>query len=252
VTPPFDLTAYYDSYPRVEQQFQDALAESLQPRGPELLYHLVGGLGLPAGATVLDVGCGEGRHALRLAERFGFAVHGIDPVRRHVQLATDAATTRSRLSFTVGVAEHLPVDDASADLVWCRDVLVHVADLDRVYAEFRRVLRAGGRVLVYQMFATDRLQPREADWLFTTAGVVPASADPRRTEDAIRRAGLRLDECLELGSEWGEYAEETEGHEPRLSTVDVVFVAYHKNQLGRVSAFLRGPEIGADFSNWHS
>jgi ubiquinone/menaquinone biosynthesis C-methylase UbiE len=49
----------------------------------------------------------------------------------------------------------LPVEDRTADLVWCRDVLVHVADLERAYHEFHRVLRDGGRTLVYQMFATD-------------------------------------------------------------------------------------------------
>jgi hypothetical protein len=61
------------------------------------------------------------------------------------------------------------------------------------------------------MFGTDRLEPREAQWLFSTMGVVPSSADPRRTENAIDRAGLRIDECVELGTEWGEYAEENHG-----------------------------------------
>lgn len=210
----FDLIGFYDAYPRLEEQFQAALDESLHPRGPELLYGLVDSFGLAPGTTALDVGCGEGRHTVALAERFGFNVCGIDPVPRHTEIVShqrQAAQRGQRASFVVGRAERLPVAAASFGLVWCRDVLVHVADLDRVYAEFRRVLRPGGHALVYQMFGTDRLEPREARWLFATAGFVPASADPRRTEDAIAAAGLRVDERLDLGTEWGEHAEENNG-----------------------------------------
>jgi SAM-dependent methyltransferase len=211
---PFDLTAFYDDYPRIEEQFQATLDESLDPRGPETLYDIVGGLGLRAAADVLDVGCGEGHHALELARRFGFVVRGIDPVPRHVSLARQAGLAvglGDRVAFEVGSAERLPARDGSVDLVWCRDVLVHVADLDSAYTQFRRVLRPGGRALVYQVFGTERLEPREAAWLFRTAGFVAGSADPRGTEEAIGGAGLRVDECLELGSEWGEYGQENSG-----------------------------------------
>jgi ubiquinone/menaquinone biosynthesis C-methylase UbiE len=48
--------------------------------------------------------------------------------------------------FLRGAAEALPVEDGIAELVWCRDVLVHVVDLERAYREFHRVLRdSGGR-----------------------------------------------------------------------------------------------------------
>lgn len=219
----FDLDAYYDEFPRIEEDFQDALDQSLHPRGPGMLYDLVAGLGLPATTSALDVGCGEGRHALMLAARFGFSVRGLDPVERHLSIAAAALAEaarsqpelRDRVRFGPGAAEDLPVDNDSVDLIWCRDVLVHVADLDRAYGEFRRVLRREGRVLVYQMFGTDRLEPREGKWLFNTMGVVPLSADPRRTEDAIASSGLRINECLELGPEWGEYAEENDGQVSR-------------------------------------
>lgn len=213
---PLDFDQYYDDFPRIEDEFTAFLDESLQPRGPDLLYELVAGMRLSPGSRALDVGCGEGDHALRLAESFGLAVHGIDPVPRHVELASALiARLPDRLSFAPGRAERLPVEPDSVDLVWCRDVLVHVRDLDAAYGEFRRVLRPHGRVLVYQMFGTGRLEPREADWLFTTMGVVPASADPAGTERAVAAAGLHIDECLELGTEWGEYAEEHSAHPTR-------------------------------------
>jgi SAM-dependent methyltransferase len=204
------LQQSYDKFPRIEKAFQAALDETLHPRSPELLYELVRDLELPHGSLAVDVGCGEGTHSYRLAKSFGFSVTGIDPVPRHVVLATagleslDADVAR-RVRFTLGAAEALPIEEGTADLVWCRDVLVHVADLERAYAEFRRVLRNGGRVLVYQMFATDRLEPREAEWLWRTMGVVETTADPARTDAAIAAAGLRVDARIDLASEWGEW-----------------------------------------------
>jgi SAM-dependent methyltransferase len=215
----FSLEVFYDAYPRIEEDFQAELDVSLGPRGPEMLYDLVGDLRLPPGSRAVDVGCGEGRHAVRLAERFGFVVAGFDPVRRHIDLARDTLAAAiekrpdldGRVSFAVGAAEGLPIDDASVDLVWCRDVLVHVVELERAYAEFRRILGPDGRVLVYQMFGTERLEPREAAWLWTTMGVVATSADPERTDRAVAAAGLRVEERIDIGTEWGEWAEETAG-----------------------------------------
>jgi predicted TPR repeat methyltransferase len=74
--PDFDLRAFYDDYPRIEDQLETALDESLAPRGPELLFDVVRGMGLPAGSRVVDVGCGEGDHALRLATDLEFSVLG--------------------------------------------------------------------------------------------------------------------------------------------------------------------------------
>jgi SAM-dependent methyltransferase len=231
-----ELDAFYDAYPRIEAEFQAALDVSLRPRGPEFLYDLLRDLGLPRGANVVDVGCGEGKHTLALAERFGFVVRGIDPVQRHIDLAQEALSVASKrnselsklVHFEIGAAEALPLADASVDLVWCRDVLVHVGALDTAYAECRRVLRNNGRVLVYQWFGTDRLEAREAEWLWKTMRVVPASADPQRTEAAIAAVGLRIEKRIELGSEWGERAAEDTGDGSR--------------RLLRAARLLRAPE----------
>jgi SAM-dependent methyltransferase len=227
-----DAYGFYDAFERVETEFQALLDETLRPRGPDQLYDLVAELGFAPGSHVLDLGCGNGAHAIALAERFGFTVVGIDPVARHIELARQEASGRpdlaDRVSFERGVAESIALPDATVDLVWCRDVLYHVADLDRAYAESRRVLRPGGRMLVYQWFATDRLEPKEAAWLWRTMGVVPANAEPARTERAIARAGLVVERRIELGSEWGERLEEDSGHGSR--------------RLLRAARLLRAPE----------
>ncbi len=204
----------YDAYPRIEEQFNAVLDISLNPRGPEVLYELVAQAGLPRSAVVLDLGCGEGIHSVALAQRFGFAIVGVDPVARHIDISNERLSAaaekdpglRSRVRFTLGIAEKLPLDDGSVDLIWSRDVFSHVRQLGGAFGECRRVLGADGRILLYQMFATELLENDEADRVFTPLGVV--SADVRATEDAINAAGLRIDSCLVLGTEWGEYAEE--------------------------------------------
>ena len=202
------LEQLYEAFADFEEAFYAALDESLDPRGPEVLFELVERMGLPAGSRAVDVGCGEGRHSLELARRFGFDVLGIDPVPRQIEVAR--ASGESGVRFEVGAAEELPLAEASVDLVWCRDVLVHVADLERAYGEFSRVLRPGGRALIYQPFAGPRLEPREAAELWQATGAVPASADRERAEAAIAVAGFQVDETIDL-REWGEWAEETSG-----------------------------------------
>ena len=204
---PWSLEQAYDAYPQIEEEFSAALDQSLEPCGPDLLYDLVARLGLAPGAVALDVGCGEGRQAVTLARRFGLQVTGIDPVSRHVEVARASAGPDGP-AFAIGAAERIPAGRETADLVWCRDVLVHVRELPGAYAEFRRVLRPDGHVLVYQMFGSELLEPREAAWLWATMGVVPENADPARTETAIAAAGLRIDERLLIGSEWSEWVEE--------------------------------------------
>ena len=199
---------------------QDALNRamdiSLQPLGPEMLFDMVAGLGLPRDAPALDLGCRDVRHAVELARRFGLSVLGIDPVARHIargraalgELARSEPEVASRVRLAVGTAEHLPVSDSSLALVWCRDVLVHVAGLIAALQECRRVIGDGGRVLILQMFATEWLEPREAERLWTGLGAVPETTDPQRFDSAIDAAGLRVIERIELRSQWRERLEE--------------------------------------------
>jgi SAM-dependent methyltransferase len=202
------LEESYGAFPEIEDAFHAALDESLSPRGPDALYDLVAGLGLPPGSRALDAGCGEGRHAVELARRFGFTVLGVDPVGRQVELASGGNPLPNRVTFARGSLDALPLEDASVDLVWCRDVIEHVGDLPSAFRELRRVLRPRGRALLYTMVATDLMEGSDRAVFF---GAVPKSFDAGAIEDAIASAGFRVDLRDELGSEWGELAEEETG-----------------------------------------
>lgn len=211
------LKEYYDDdggYDEIEDQINADLSESLKPRGPDVLYDCIAALKLPKGASAVDVGCAEGKHVFELARRFGFNVIGIDPVASYIERSNawkqekDNEQVNNHVSFSEGSAAKIDLPDQSMDLVWCRDVLVHVADLKAAFAEFYRVLKPGGYALTYQTFGTDKLEPAEAEWLWKTMLVIPASAKIENVELAQQSVGFKVVQSIDLGSEWAEYEEE--------------------------------------------
>jgi ubiquinone/menaquinone biosynthesis C-methylase UbiE len=101
---------------------------------------------LPAGAWVIDIGCGAGRSTRWLGER-GYAVMSID-----VSLEMLRRTRWGRPDAWIARADMraLPVASASFDGLTAFFSLVHIpkAEVPRVLQEFRRVLRRGGTMLV--------------------------------------------------------------------------------------------------------
>lgn len=100
------------------------------------------------GERLLDLGCGTG-NASMLAARAGAEVVGLDAAPRLISVARDRATTeRLEVSFLVGDAQALPLEDEAFDIVTSVFGIVFAADAERAFAEMMRVLRVGGRALV--------------------------------------------------------------------------------------------------------
>jgi SAM-dependent methyltransferase len=109
---------------------------------------------LEGSERVLDLGSGTGIFAEALAAWFGVSVVGVEPSRAMRQQAL--AKMAGRVSYVGGEAEHIPLADQTCDCAWLSTVLHHVRDRAQCARELRRVLRAGGRVLVRSGFG-DRL-----------------------------------------------------------------------------------------------
>lgn len=110
-------------------------------------------LAAAAGATayhrVLDIGCGVGGPALRLAEAFGCRVTGVDLLESSIEIANASARQRGLASlarFTPADATQLPYASQSFDMVWGQDAWCHVPDKTSLIAECFRVLAPKGTI----------------------------------------------------------------------------------------------------------
>ena len=105
---------------------------------------------LREGETVLDLGAGGGFDCFLAARRVGPTgkVIGVDMTPDMVALARSNARKieATNVEFRLGEIEHLPLADASVDVVMSNCVINLSPDKARVFAEAFRVLRPGGRV----------------------------------------------------------------------------------------------------------
>jgi len=197
-----------------DSELRDALQRSLEPRGLDSLFDAFAALGPRPGELVVDVGARDARHAIRLVRDHGLRAIALDPVPLHGDLARKAvaeAELTSEIEVVEAAIESMPLADASADWIWCRDVLVHV-DAQRGLAECARVLRPGGALLAYVTLATERLETRERAELVDSMAL--RSFDAGEIEQAAEDAGLVLRSIDRLGSEWREAMIEAETWNP--------------------------------------
>jgi ubiquinone/menaquinone biosynthesis C-methylase UbiE len=147
---------------------------------------LIDVLGLPSGSRILDVPCGQGRHAHLLAES-GFDVDGLDYSTDLLDLAKRRGTGKT-LRYTRGDMRELPRKwtgrfDAVVNLFTSFGFFTNSADDQRVMQEFARVLRPGG-VLLWHGGSRDGVMARflHRDWWQTHDGTLVAH---ERTFDAL-------------------------------------------------------------------
>lgn len=183
----------YDRWSEIYDTEDNALIALEQAR-------LVPLLGDVDGLRVADLGCGTGRHALRLATA-GASVTALDYSDGMVGQARDKPGWE-RVHF-VGhdLTRPLPLLDADFDRVLCCLVLDHIRDLVGFFSECRRVCRADGFVLVSVMHPAMMLRGIQAHFTDPRTGcdVRPASV-PNQIADyvmAVIRAGLVFDHLSE-------------------------------------------------------
>ena len=132
----FDFLNLVDSLPEIQQykrQFRPRLA--LQP-----------------GETLLDVGCGLGFEACRLAREYpGVAVIGLDRAAMLAEAAVRAEALGVNVRWLPGEAEAIPLPDASVDACMTERVLMYLPDPTRGIAELVPVLKPGGRIACFEL-----------------------------------------------------------------------------------------------------
>jgi arsenite methyltransferase len=159
-------------------EFNQELAEQMEVlyRQPDILRRrgiVYEALGAQPGDRILDVGCGPGFYVSELLETVGPEgfVTGVDGSKPMLAISAKRCEGHSNVAFHEGDATALPVEDASFDRALSVQVLEYVADIPAALAELHRVLRPGGRVLLW-----------DVDW----ATVSWHSEDPARMERFLK------------------------------------------------------------------
>lgn len=109
----------------------------------DLIDHFWRELDLNPASKILDIGCGTGSHADLLQKVTQGQVYGVEPA---AGMLNQARQKNSRVVFELGDAAHLPFEADFFDFVYMTDVIHHVPDIGRMFAEIHRVLKTNGQV----------------------------------------------------------------------------------------------------------
>lgn len=148
----------------------------------------------PAGARVVDIGCGGGTYVRAWHELGAATVTGIDSSEPILEAAQESNGRLPGVSFHRGDATATGLDAGCADVVFERALIHHVPDLGAVAAEAARILRPGGVLLIQDRTPEDVALPGSAahlrGWLFD---VFPRLLD---VENARRSTGSAVTAAL--------------------------------------------------------
>ncbi|MBK8293945.1 MAG: class I SAM-dependent methyltransferase [Solirubrobacterales bacterium] len=172
----------------VEAHFDDIAGEYDESLPPHVVEHylakriaFVREL-MPAG-SILDVGCGTGVVASRLADA-GYEMTGVDP---SAGMLEHLRNTDDRVTAVQGSATELPFEDGKFDLTMCVAVMHHIAQPELVHEslkEMARVTKPGGLVLVWDH------NPRNPYWKNLMARVPQDDGSERLIPEAEVVTGL--------------------------------------------------------------
>jgi 2-polyprenyl-6-hydroxyphenyl methylase/3-demethylubiquinone-9 3-methyltransferase len=217
----------------------NSLRTAVNPGRVGYLKTVVERAGLRSGSKALDVGCGGGLMAEEVAE-LGFVVVGVDPSAPSIATArTHAEASGLRIEYRQASGEALPFADGAFDLVYCCDVIEHVANPDLLIAESARVLRPGG---VYVFDTINRTIPSQVVMIKLFQDWRPTRFMPRNLHDW--RKFIKPSELLPLLERHGLRNKEIVGLSPSAAPPKLIGLlrAIHRGditpgEMGRRSPF---------------
>ncbi|TDD39549.1 SAM-dependent methyltransferase [Saccharopolyspora elongata] len=129
----------------------DDATRSMREAADNMTDLMIEKLAVEPARSVLDIGCGIGEPAVRLARARNVDVVGINVSRQQLAAATERATVeglQDRVRFAFADALDLPFPPESFDAAWFFESLLHMPDRRRALSQAARVLRPGGRLAV--------------------------------------------------------------------------------------------------------
>ena len=149
---------------------------------------------LKPGEVVLDLGSGGGIDVLLSAKRVGPTgkAYGLDMTDDMLALANEnqRKAGATNVEFLRGEIEHIPLPDASVDVIISNCVINLSADKDQVLREAFRVLRPGGRFAVSDVVTRGEIQPEIRRSVLAWVGCVAGALDEQVYREKLTEAGF--------------------------------------------------------------
>jgi malonyl-CoA O-methyltransferase len=152
-------------------------------------------IGEPRGLSVLDLGCGTGRHALWLAAG-GATVTAVDFSEGMLEEARRKPGAEQIRFLCHDLHTSLPLGDGEFDLVVSGLVLEHLRELDGFFAEIKRVLKADGRAVVSAMHPAMFLRGSQARFTDPSTGELVQPGSIAHTISAFVMAAVSAEMWL--------------------------------------------------------
>lgn len=155
-----------------------------------------------AGHTVLDVGCGTGRPALRLAEQTGASVVGVTVSHKQIEHArrlTQQEGLANRVRFEYADALHLPFASETFDAAWALESLLHMPDREQVLHEILRILKPGGTFVLTDV-TEEVLLDQSSRQLLYSGFMIESLLTGKEYPGITKKAGFITDQMLDISS----------------------------------------------------
>jgi SAM-dependent methyltransferase len=206
---------------------------------PEEFEEIPAALNLTAASNVLDIGCGAGGCALRLAGSIDCHVTGIDRNAHGVRAAEQSARAQQladRARFLViDAGSPLPFADETFDAAYSNDAFCHIPHRHRLLLECRRVLKPGGRLLFSDALVINGAVTNEELAARSSIGYyvfVPRGENER----LIAEAGLKLVAAKDTTAQAALIAQRW--HDARASRRDALLNIEGENNFEGLQTFL--------------